>query len=608
MSTTLTNTNSAKQGRKKWTVEFFLNAALCQSPPEISKTQKAINYIKHFSIISRARAGPSENGIHHITVVLTNCNLSETKQWKTRLGKKLDHLNVVVLSSKKDSDARSIDQLLRKMGKVKSASQLPDLIVMCTHAQRCDDLYELIDTFKTGNYDWSGRGVNQISMTIMFDEADKNIKLVSTCLTELDKLLTVSSSDIKVDDVIRDVHFITATPLGDFWKKLKKCGIEKLKNVNQALKSLDVNSELHCDYNELMKGYRYLDDHTRSHLITDMNDDTQAYVEKVLPLRAPPPETPLIVYAPSGHFVANHESMKDMLLQRGYHVYLDNGQFKGFCSPDTSVKVRTEDFNRKHNVSGELMNTLVKWKQLNPGKSLVITGCRCITRGITFNTIGFNFTDLILSAFHMKDVAELIQAFGRGNGGKDYVQKMTIHCPEPVWTFAMDTIDRLDELYKKDPAEFEERDFRAGTKKDRQLVAMTVPYVFHVGPENWTTAIKKVGKSKKYDDESIFAEIAKHDKNLVNLLKTNKDLNRWQVTCPDPNESPTTYKKNVTDFIDKFKANKPYIAGKYEHNSDGYQIMLDQRDHNIIVSLYYGSKIKNDDDEEETESVANTIS
>ena len=163
------------------------------------------------------------------------------------------------------------------------------------------------------------------------------------------------------------------------------------------------------------------------------------------------------------------------------------------------------------------MGNGVPWLRRGKGKVRDEKFVRCITRGITFNTIGFNFTDLILSAFHMKDVAELIQAFGRGNGGKDYVQKMTIHCPEPVWTFAMDTIDRLDELYKKDPAEFEERDFRAGTKKDRQLVAMTVPYVFHVGPENWTTAIKKVGKSKKYDDESIFAEIAKHDKNLVNL-------------------------------------------------------------------------------------------
>jgi putative component of toxin-antitoxin plasmid stabilization module len=63
----------------------------------------------------------------------------------------------------------------------------------------------------------------------------------------------------------------------------------------------------------------------------------------------------------------------------------------------------------------------------------------------------------------------------------------------------------------------------------------------------------------------------------------------------------------VTDFISAKAAEKPYIAGKYEHNGDGYQIMLDQREHNIIVSLYYGSKIKSEDEEEETESLANTI-
>ena len=84
--------------------QFFLNTALCQFPPRASKTEKAIIYLKHVSLNARINNGPIENGIHHMTVVFTNNNLLETKNWKLRLNRKTENMNIFSLSSKRDSD------------------------------------------------------------------------------------------------------------------------------------------------------------------------------------------------------------------------------------------------------------------------------------------------------------------------------------------------------------------------------------------------------------------------------------------------------------------------------------------------------------------------
>ena len=168
-------------------VELYMNTALCQSPTSIGKTAKAIQYIKHFSILKRFTSGRQEDGVHHMTAVLTNCSLPETDQWKHRSKKGTEEysMNTYVLSSRKDSKYKSIAGLSYSMLSAKNASSLPDILVMCTHAKRIDDLIELITNLKTGNWDFKRIGIKRITLTIMFDEADANIELIKEFLQYL---------------------------------------------------------------------------------------------------------------------------------------------------------------------------------------------------------------------------------------------------------------------------------------------------------------------------------------------------------------------------------------------------------------------------------------
>jgi hypothetical protein len=562
-----------------------------QSPANISKTQKAIDYIKHFGGVTRVNMGSSENGVHHITLVLTNCSLSETRQWNIRLGNKLSHLNTLILSSGKDSNIKGIDGLSALLLRAKKPDELPDLIVMCTHDKRMENVLEIIDIFKNGNLNLTSKGIHAITLTIMMDEADKNMKLIASFLKDLWPRMTDPESNR--DDIIRDIHFITATPLKEFWKLLKSCGISKLKNINHVLQQMDETHVLHTNYSELMKNYRWLSNHNRDHSITDTTKNTVNYATHLLAQWGPHnPSHPRIVFAPAENGKPSHYAMMYTFQNYGYWVYVDNSDKetgKGFYDTNGTFQ-HVDDFRKKHNVVGEPYEVFKKWKELYPTESLAITGWLTIIRGITFNTTGFNFTDVILSAGHMNNVADLLQVSGRANGDVQYVGTFTIHCPIEIWETLDSRIRLMAELHEKNIEEFEEKDFRQKTTRDEQEVAWSVPRVFPIGQEKYNQ-IRKIGKSKIWDTETIFAQI--EDDELVAELRARKANKggQFQITQPDEDN---TYKKYITDFIQKATENRKFNMGlhKDDKNKDGYQIFLDNKGFNIIVSLYDGTKIQ----------------
>ena len=63
-----------------------------------------------------------------------------------------------------------------------------------------------------------------------------------------------------------------------------------------------------------------------------------------------------------------------------------------------------------------MYKTLSKLHQLYSKTNIALTGFNCVERGITFQTNGFNFTDMIIPP--IKDIATSVQLVGRANGGK----------------------------------------------------------------------------------------------------------------------------------------------------------------------------------------------
>jgi hypothetical protein len=535
-----------------------------------------------------------------MTVILTNNNLSETKQWKLRLQKNL-RLNTIILSSNKTSDIKSLDQLFGKMLRCKKADGLPDLLVMCTHEKRTSDLKELIETLKNKTYNFTKFGIHRISLTIMFDEADKNMKQISSCLTDINPLITNGTGNVKYDDVIRDVHFITATPVKTFWAELKKHSITSLHNINTAIAAMDSESSLHTNYAELMKDYRFLEEHT-IHMNSNMTDDPIEYAISIL--ETLDMSSPRTVFAPSRIYLDDHDLMQQELTRRGFNVYMDNSKKKGFYDLKGDF-ISIELFNKAHSIKGELYETFVKWRELHPNEHLAITGLLNITRGITFNTIGFNFTDMIISAYHAKDIASLVQLFGRANGGKKYVNVMKLHTPTDVYKKVKEFVDMAIDILNKNPDEFEEKHFRGQTsqekKRAQQEVAWTVPKVFQLTDEEYASIKKVKGKSgkdtKEWDKATIMAQISKKDPAIEAIVK---GLECFQVTAPD---AENTYKKYITDFIARAEGGTKYIMGLHKDSKkkDGYQVFLDNKNKKIIVSVYYGTRLPKDDSESDDE-------
>jgi hypothetical protein len=156
-------------------MRFVLNTALCQSPAGVSKTKKAMNFIKQAMLYRCTQIDIPKNGIHHITVVYTNNNLTETVQWTSRLGENIKDLNVRILSSEhKENTYNKIGDIIHSIIACKNINNLPDILVMCSHTKRIDDIIELIGMCNgLQNTNLMKKGIREINFTIMYDEADK---------------------------------------------------------------------------------------------------------------------------------------------------------------------------------------------------------------------------------------------------------------------------------------------------------------------------------------------------------------------------------------------------------------------------------------------------
>lgn len=573
-------------------LRLYLNNALFQSPANISKTQKAIEFIKHFGTIGRFEGSIPEHGVHHMTIVLTNNNLSEAAQWRVRLNNKLNHLNTIILSSKKDSDVKKLNDFWGKLINLKRADDLPDLLVMCTHGKRTEDLIKIVDGFKNKTYDYRKFGIHHITLSIMFDEADKNIRLIVECLKKLWPLLTIEEE--RKDDTIRDIQFITATPLEDFWRDLKRCGINKLQNINHAIQHMDENSVLHTDYKELMKQYRWLTDHTIDLSISNMTENPVEYAKLHLTKWGHhTPTNSRIVFAPADLDRESHYKMRDLFLSNGYWIYLDNsdkGKGKGFYNPLGRFK-SLEEFRKEHNIIGEPYEVFRKWRELYPTDSLAITGWLTIIRGITFNTTGFNFTNMVLSACHMRNLADLLQVAGRADGDIRFVGKFHIHCPEKLWTTVNDRVALMAELHNKNPEDFEEEDFRPRTKKDIMAIAMTIPIVIPITPIEHANIIQKIGR--EYNCEKIIETVGNYNKDLAEEMKT---MSKKQITQP---EAERSIKKHITDFINAASENRKYTIDitkeEIAKKENIYQVFIDKTPDapKLIISIFKGKLLEN---------------
>ena len=387
----------------------------------------------------------NETDYHLIDIIVTNKSLPETEQWKFRTDKtfkNFKNITIDILSSK-SNDYNTIGSYIQNILNCKTKEELPNILIICYHAKRvCDDLITMFNIFGGNNYIQPS---NKIKFHISFDEPDANLGVTKKFIKKIKGFIDKS--------LITGILFITATPIEKFWKMLNDSGIKTLLNMNFN------NTQ---NFDEELNNYRAFKEHN---IIEHNNETTNPlyYIIDVFSDKLINENERKILFTPAHLYtdtegVGSHMEIVSYFNDKNYCVFVMNGKFKGFIYPDKS-KIEITQFNIENKIDGELRESLMKWNELNPTTNLAITGYWVIERGITFNTTGFNFTDMILSNYHLSSMGKLIQLAGRGSGGKIYVNKMNVICTTKIKDTIINFNENLEEICSLNPEYFNRTDF-----------------------------------------------------------------------------------------------------------------------------------------------------
>ena len=396
----------------------------------------------------------NEKDYHLIDIIVTNKSLPETEQWKFRTDKtfkNFKNITVDILSSK-SKIYNNINNYILNIFNCETKKDLPNILIVCYHAKRvCDDLIKMFNIFAGKNY------INQdkkIKFHISFDEPDANLGVTKKFIGEIKEFIDFKEiKDVIDKSLITGILFITATPIEKFWKMLNDSGIKRLLNMNFN------NTQ---NFDEELNNYRAFKEHN----IIEHNNETTNPLDYIIDLfsnKLINENERKILFTPAHLYtdtegVGSHMEVVSYFNDKNYCVFVMNGKFQGFIYPDRS-KIELKKFNIQNKIDGELRESLMKWNELNSTTNLAITGYWVIERGITFNTTGFNFTDMILSNYHLSSMGKLIQLAGRGSGGKRYVNIMNVICTTKIKDTIINFNKNLEEICSLNPEYFNRTDF-----------------------------------------------------------------------------------------------------------------------------------------------------
>ena len=387
----------------------------------------------------------NEQDYHLIDIIVTNKSMPETEQWKVRTDKTFtNYKNITIdILSSKSSDYNTISGYIQNLFTCKTKEELPNILIVCYHAKRvCNDLITMFNIFGGVNFIQPN---NKIKFHISFDEPDANLGVTKKFIRQIKGFIDNS--------LIIGVLFITATPIEEFWKMLNDSGIKTLLNMNF--------NNTH-NFDEELKNYRTF----KEHVIIEHNYETTNplyYIIDVFSNKLINENERKIIFAPAHLYretenIGSHNEVISYFNDKNYCVFVLNGTFKGFIYPNKNT-IELTQFNVENNINGELRDSLMKWNELNPTTNLAITGYWVIERGLTFNTIGFNFTDVILSNYHLSSIGKLIQLAGRSTGAKKYVDKINVICTTIIRNTIVNFNDNLEKICSLNPEYFNKTDF-----------------------------------------------------------------------------------------------------------------------------------------------------
>jgi hypothetical protein len=498
----------------------------------------------------------NQTDYHLIDIIVTNKSLPETEQWKIRTDKtfkNFKNITIDILSSK-SNDYNTIGSYIQNILNCRTKEDLPNILIICYHAKRvCDDLISLFNIFGGNNYIQPS---NKIKFHISFDEPDANLGVTKKFIKKIKVFIDKS--------LIIGILFITATPIEEFWKMLNDSGIKRLLNMNFN------NTQ---DFDEELNNYRAFKEHN---IIEHNNETTNPlyYIIDVFSNKLINENERKILFTPAHLYtdtegVGSHMEIVSYFNDKNYCVFVMNGKFKGFIYPDKS-KIELTQFNIENKIDGELRESLMKWNELNPTTNLAITGYWVIERGITFNTTGFNFTDMILSNYHLSSIGKLIQLAGRGSGGKIYVNKMNVICTTKIKDTIINFNKNLEHICSLNPQYFNRTDF---VDKNN-----TIPVKMIINDNDLLKIIIDIRDKSKRGYKQQLHNILKHGirENKISIFDRN-NIKKFDIssrTLNDVRMYKLGYKINARRFKNFNEAYENYKSVSQSGDENQYNIDL----------------------------------
>lgn len=460
--------------------KYYLNVECTQFT--IGKTGKTLDRVS-LSNAAKIHKQYSDSEEKVISIIITSCNLAETAQWRVRTKNKFGNvLNICTLSSKtkatKTGSGNKIGDFIAGLVNTDNKN-LPDILLMCAHSKRVKE--DLITLLKSQKRIVSTSG-KQFKFNLFFDEADRNIKLITESLKKIRNEVD-QDTGYKMDTYLNEVHFITATPVDEFWSALKKIGINDLDNfdIEFGKKYTPEEREKALNQYQSILTQTFIDFQGRAVNAFDtikmvMESDNIPSINE---------NKQNIIFAPGDNTLVSHHAIKDYFIENGYYVLMHNGKHKGIYDPAGNFK-SLDEYNIDYGLVGEkyeIRDTLRKWQLEHPNASLGVTGWFTITRGLTFNTNGFNFTHMIFCWNHSKNFKEFVQVLGRCCGHKDYCDNIEIIGPKDMFEKAQDFVKNLLELKAADVDKYNEKQFKKNKANEG---------ILYESFDNWQDARRKV--------------------------------------------------------------------------------------------------------------------
>lgn len=427
-------------------IRFSLNFDLAQCK---SKTKLSLKYIgvNHKQNQQSLKLKNTKKKRKLITIVFTNNSLMEGKQWNSRACAKFIKQNIKIQRLASDVKKGSagytngsdlISTFATYLG-IEGANELPDILIMCNHHKRIEDILNLLETLSGLN---SKARDFDFMFNIYFDECDAGV-----CIGNVSKFISdIYKKNLK--RMINEIQFITATPTPDFYYLLKKScsSITNLINLKHLLKIEAGGTKKRIkDYKTILN---------QKHIAFEGPDNPIEYIQKLNSNLTDIITQGKIIFAPSGHYTKQHNKMADLSIfkENGFWTLILNGKEKGFRTP-LGVKV---DITPQLKSNGELSKILAQWRKEHPTASLLITGKQVLERGLTFLTDGFCFDYFIISPYFAKHLSDLVQIFGRGQGNEQHVGKFTVITPQAVYDEVKKYIEDSESILEEEPEYFDE--------------------------------------------------------------------------------------------------------------------------------------------------------